>query len=137
MLHEKQLQAAKLYCEGMKPIDIAKIVGISRQSFYDWMKKEEFTSELDRLTNEMKTAAEKSLSNNVERYIKELEVIAFTGRSEKNRTDALTYLLDRVLGKSTTKVQDITEASNTNTSEVSWDSEKDSNVLELKTGNNG
>lgn len=135
MLHEKQIQAAKLYSEGMKPIDIAKVIGISRQSFYDWMKKEEFTSELDRLTNEMKAAAEQTLTNNVERYIKELEVIAFTGRSEKNRTDALTYLLDRVLGKSTTKVQDITEASNTNASEVSWDSEKDSNILELKTGN--
>lgn len=126
-----------MYSEGYKPTEIAKEVNINRTTFYDWLKKEEFTSEVDRYLQEIKTSAEKNMVGKIDNYIRALEDIAFTGRSEKNRTDALTYLLDRVLGRATTKVQDITEASNTNTQEVSWDNEKDSNILELKTGNDG
>ena len=119
----------------MKPTDIAKVVGISRATFYDWLKKEEFASEVDRYIQEIKTSAEKNMSAKVDNYIRALEEIAFTGRSEKNRADALTYLLDRVLGRATTKVQDITEGSDSKDKEISWDNEKDSNILELKTGN--
>ena len=109
MLNEKQIKAAKLYAEGHKLTDIAKMTGISRQSLYNWLDNKEFTTEVDKLLQEIRTSAEKSMTNNVENYIKELENIAFCGRSEKNRTDALTYLLDRVLGRSTNRVQEIKE----------------------------
>lgn len=132
MLNEKQVQAAKLYAEGTKPTDIARKLGISRQAFYGWKKNKEFTSEVDRFIQEVKTSAEQSLTSKVDTYIAALEDIALTGRSEKNRTDALTYLLDRVLGKSTTKIQDITEATEDKEETVSWDNVEDSNILELK-----
>ena len=72
------------------------------------------------------------MSSKVEQYIHALEDIAFTGRSEKNRTDALTYLLDRVLGKATTRVQDVTEDKEDGNKEISWDNIEEDNVLELK-----
>lgn len=136
MLNQKQIRAAKMYSEGYKPTEIARELEISRSTFYDWMKKGEFTSEVDRFIQEIRTSAEKNMTAKIEDYVQALEEIAFTGRSEKNRTEALTYLLDRVLGKATTKVQDVTEASKDNEQEVTWDSEKDNNILELREASN-
>lgn len=137
MLNEKQIRAAKEYAEGQKPTDIAKNVGVSRTTFYKWLENGEFTSEVDRYLQEIKTSAEKNMVGKVENYIRALEDIAFTGKSEKNRADALTYLLDRVLGRATTKVQDITEASDVKEDTITWEDSEDNNILELKTGNNG
>lgn len=133
MLNERQIKGAKLYSEGYTPTEIAKELGVNRSTFYDWLKKEEFTSEVDRYKAEIVTTAEKQMTNKVTNYIHALEDIALAGRSEKNRVDALTYLLDRVLGKSTTKIQDVTETAKDSTNEVTWDSiEDDDNILELK-----
>lgn len=121
-----------MYAEGYKPTEIARELGINRGTFYDWLKKEEFTSEVNRFIQEITNSAEKNMSSKVEQYIHALEDIAFTGRSEKNRTDALTYLLDRVLGKATTRVQDVTEDKEDGNKEISWDNIEEDNVLELK-----
>lgn len=133
MLNEKQIKGAKLYAEGSTPTEISKELGISRQAFYGWLKNKEFTSEVDRFIQEITTSAEKNMHSKVENYIHALEDIAFTGRSEKNRTDALTYLLDRVLGKATTKVQDVTEAKEDGKKDISWNNvEDEDNILSLK-----
>lgn len=133
MLNEKQFKSAKLYAEGITPTEISKIVGVSRTTFYEWLKKEEFAREVDKFKTEIITSAEKSMTSKVEKYIESLEGIALAGRSEKNRVDALTYLLDRVLGKSTTKIQDVTEGKEDGKKELSWDSvEDEDNILELK-----
>ena len=121
-----------MYAEGYKPTEIARELGINRGTFYDWLKKEEFTSEVNRFIQEITNSAEKNMSSKVEQYIHALEDIAFTGRSEKNRTDALTYLLDRVLGKATTRVQDVTEDKEDGKKEISWDNIEEDNILELK-----
>ena len=132
MLNERQIKGAKMYAEGYKPTEIARELGINRGTFYDWLKKEEFTSEVNRFIQEITNSAEKNMSSKVEQYIHALEDIAFTGRSEKNRTDALTYLLDRVLGKATTRVQDVTEDKEYGNKEISWDNIEEDKVLELK-----
>ncbi|MDY5098772.1 MULTISPECIES: phBC6A51 family helix-turn-helix protein [Clostridia] len=132
MLNEKQIKGAKLYAEGATPTEISRELGVSRQAFYGWLKNKEFTSEVDRFIQEIVTSAEKNMNSKVENYIHALEDIAFTGRSEKNRTDALTYLLDRVLGKATTRVQDVTEDKEDGKKEISWDNIEEDNILELK-----
>lgn len=138
MLNEKQIKGAKLYAEGSTPTEISKELGVSRQAFYGWLKNKEFTREVDRFIQEITTSAEKNMHSKVENYIHALEDIAFTGRSEKNRTDALTYLLDRVLGKATTKVQDVTEAKEDGKKDISWDNvEDEDNILSLKKKKSG
>ena len=130
---EKQIQAAKMYAEGLEVTEISKRIGISRSTFYEWKKKKEFLSEVDRFKQEFLNSAEGRLGENVNKYIDALEVIAFCGKSEKNRTDALTYLLDRVLGKPTNRTQDITKGDQEEVQEVvSWDNQDVDNVLELK-----
>lgn len=137
MLNEKQIRAAKEYAEGQKPTDIAKNVGVSRTTFYKWLENGEFTSEVDRYLQEIKTSAEKNMVGKVENYIRALEDIAFTGKSEKNRADALTYLLDRVLGRATTKVQDVTEPGDGKQESITWEDNRDNNILELKSAGSG
>lgn len=133
MLNERQIKGAKMYAEGNTPTEIARQLNINRGTFYDWLKKEEFTREVDRFKQEILNSAEKSMISKVELYVESLEGIALSGRSEKNRVDALTYLLDRVLGKSTTKIQDVTEAKEDGKKDISWDNvEDEDNILSLK-----
>ena len=132
MLNELQIKAAIEYAKGAKITEIAKKMGVTRQTVYNWLDNKEFTNEVDRYTQQIKTSAERNLSNKVDAYIDALEDIAFNGRSEKTRTEALTYLLDRVLGKSTTKIQDVTEVKEQDQEAVSWEDIKDKDILELK-----
>lgn len=110
VLSDNQFKALELYIGGNTPTDIAKMCGISRTTFYDWLKKDEFKSELDRQQQENKSRATQRISSKVDTYITELERIALTSKSDKTRTDALTYLIDHVVGKSTTKFENINQA---------------------------
>mgnify|MGYP004464978083 CR=1 FL=1 len=109
MLTEEQRYAAELVAKGEKIIDIAKLCKVSRQTIYDWKDKKEFKAEVDRFVNDIKSKSEKSIAMSLETYIKELEKIALTGKSEKNKLDALQYLVNRVLGNTTTKTEIATE----------------------------
>ncbi|KKX99838.1 MULTISPECIES: phBC6A51 family helix-turn-helix protein [Paraclostridium] len=109
MLTEEQRYAAELVAKGEKIVDIAKLCKVSRQTVYDWKEKKDFKAEVDRFVNDIKTKSEKSIAMSLETYIKELEKIALTGKSEKNKLDALQYLVNRVLGNTTTKTEITTD----------------------------
>lgn len=122
MLNERQNKEAELYAKGEKVTDIAKLCGVSRQCVYDDMKRPEFKAKVDECLAEAKTAVENKINNDVELYCDALKKIALTGKSEKNRLDALSYLLNRIYGTPTNKTQDITEnkdGTNINTDELS------------------
>lgn len=122
MLHEKQLEAAIMLAEGKTKTEIATELKISRQSLYDWLKLEEFNEEVNRIITLSKDETEKRLTFNIGKYVSELEKIAFNSKSEKIKSDTLQYLIDRVLGKTTTKVQDISEPQKTKKDkELTWE----------------
>lgn len=104
-LNDNQKKFIELSVTGMKPTEMAKEIGVSRQMIYKYMNNEEIKSEVDRRIAEIKLQANKNLGTKINRYIDELEHIAFTSESEKIKSDALQYLIDRVLGKSTTKIE--------------------------------
>ena len=109
MLNDNQRKASEMYAKGEKVTDIARVIGVSRTTIYDWLKNDEFKADVDIHLKQMKSQAEKKVVSNIEGYLTELEKIALTSKSDKTRLDALSFLIDHVLGKSTTKVQDITE----------------------------
>lgn len=122
MLHEKQLEAAIMLAEGKNKTEIATELKISRQTLYDWLKLEEFNEEVNHIVTLTKEETEKRLTFNIDKYVKELEKIAFNSKSEKIKSDTLQYLIDRVLGKTTTKVQDISEPKETKKDkELTWE----------------
>lgn len=133
MLNELQMEAVELIAKGHKQIEVATILGVDRKTVGAWQKKDEFKIELDRIMSKNRKAIELKLSNKGGNYINELEKIAFTGRSEKNRLDALCYLIDHVLGKSTTKVQDITNIeTKEETNNTSWEELKTIELRQVK-----
>jgi len=111
-LTDNEKRVAELIVQGVTVTDIAKIIGVSRPTIYDWLKHEQLKATIAELTTDIKNNAEKKLNAKVDTYVGELEKIALTGKSEKNKLDALQYILNRIFGTPTTKTADVTEEEN-------------------------
>lgn len=108
MLDERKEKAITLLLQGEQVINIHKIVGVARSTIYDWLQDTEFKNELDTRRQEIKTRGNNMILNKLDSCVDELLKIALTGRSEKVRSDTAQYLVDRVLGKATTKIEQTT-----------------------------
>lgn len=113
-LNKQQMEAMQLLLEGTTITDTAKIVGVTRKAIYNWKEKEEWKDEWNKRIQEIKTEGNNRITHNLDKYVTELEKIALTGKSEKVRKDALEYLVDRVLGRTTTKIEQSTDKDNDN-----------------------
>ena len=116
MLDERKYKAIALLAENVhQKTDIAEIVGVSRQTIYDWLKDPEFVAELDSVLQSIKSFGEKSIKSNLAKYIKNVDILANCAESEKIRLEANMYLIDRVLGKTTSKIDVTAESMQINT----------------------
>lgn len=106
-LSDKQYFIIEGIMKGKRISSIAKETGIPRSNIYYWLKSnEEFKSELDTLRKEVQTSTKEHIENRVRIYIDELEELALNKEtSSKVRIDGLKYLINRVLGNTTTKVE--------------------------------
>ncbi|SKA99393.1 Helix-turn-helix of insertion element transposase [Caloramator quimbayensis] len=107
MLDERKEKAITLILSGEAITDVAKLVGVYRSTIYNWLEDEEFKAELDRRRQEIVKQGNALILAELKTYVMELRKMAVKGKSERNRLDALQYLIDRVLGKTTTKVEQI------------------------------
>ena len=109
-LNEKQIRAIELIAQGETTTDVAKMIGVSRQSVSTWRNKNEvFKAELDKYVQGMKDGVDKRIMNNINPLVDRAIRIALKGKSDKTSLDAIIYLLNRVLGTPTNKTQDITD----------------------------
>lgn len=114
LLDRRQRKAIALLIENQyKKTEIADMVGVSRQTIYDWMKNKEFAAELDKTLQQIKIFGENSIKANLQQHINQIQKLAATAESEKTRLEAATYLVDRVLGKTTSKIDLTAEAKQT------------------------
>ena len=90
---------------GERIAEIARVIGVSRQSIYNWLDNEEFKAELDKTLQRIKSEGEQRILSDLNTYIDNIKYLATKARSEKTRLDANTYLTDRVLGKTTSKLE--------------------------------
>ena len=109
MLDEKKEKVITLIMKGEQYVDIAKLTGVGRSTIYEWLKDSDFAAELDKRRQEIKTQGNNLILRELGSYIGELKRIALCGESEKVRSDTAQYLVDRVLGKTTTKIETNTE----------------------------
>ncbi|MBM7836430.1 helix-turn-helix domain-containing protein [Clostridium sardiniense] len=120
-LGKKQYLAIQYILEGKQITDIAKALGVARQTIYNWLDDEEFKTEVDTLRREIQTSAKNYVENNIKLYIDEIEGLALNKEtSSKVKADLLKYLVDRVLGKTTTKVE-VNDNNTNNTDNVNLD----------------
>lgn len=110
MMNKEKLRAIDLLIEGTTTkTEIAKQCGRSRQWLYEILEREEVKAEIDRRLRQIKLYGENNLKATMQERINNIVKLANTADSEKVRLDSNIYLIDRVLGKTTTKVEDITE----------------------------
>ena len=97
MLDERQIKVCNLLSTGMPAIEIAKIVGISRTSVYDWKKNVEVKAMLEELERNFIFSAKQSVVSYGATAVAILKDLAEHGESEKIRLDAVSKLLDKVI----------------------------------------
>lgn len=102
---ENQKNIVSLYLEGETITNIAKIVGVSRQTVYNNMQHSEVKAAIDvGLANVRKNVSDKITASS-EVYISELAKIALTSKDEKLRAQCLQYMLDHCVGKATARIE--------------------------------
>ena len=136
MLTEKQNKMISMLAEGMSKADIAKELKMSRQTIYDWMNKEEIKREMDRRRRIMCNEALTSLKGDTRELLDAVKKLSYTADSEAIRLQALNSLLDRSLGKATTKAElevsnNNKDAENIDLDTLLDDNNNDSNVIDL------
>ena len=109
IITENHIKAMSYIIEGKSMTDIAKICGVGRATLYNWLDNKEFKAELEKQRQDVKNNANTEIVNKLGCYIKILHEIATTSKNDKERRAACEYLVDRALGKSTTRVADVSE----------------------------
>lgn len=115
---ERYDRCIDLYLEGKGITEINKITGVSRQTIYNLLDDDYYKAIVDERRREIRIAGQNRLENKLGKYVDELENIALTSDNENTRKDCLFYLINRILGTPTNKVQDITEDKSNDSNKV-------------------
>lgn len=106
MLDEKKEKAITYLLKGEGPTEVAKIVGVVRATIYNWLNMEDFKAELDERRREIVSQGNRYVVGNL---IHNLDIVQKIADDKcalpHDRLGAGTYLIDRVLGKTTTKIE--------------------------------
>ena len=116
MLNDKQLECIELLMDGVNKTAIADKIKVNRKTIYGWLEKEEFKRELDRRKQLICNSAISDLKGSTRELLTEVKKLAYTAENEGIRLQALNSLLDRALGKATSK-QDISVTNNDSVNE--------------------
>lgn len=113
MLTEAKLQMCLLKLSGENISDIAKEIGVSRQSIYNWSQEPDCIARMEELTEEIKREGNNKITGRLNIYIQELHTLATTSKDARTRASVTMYLLDRVLGKIKTTTEIVGEEKET------------------------
>ena len=112
-LTEKQVRAIDLIIKGETLSDVARLVGVSRQTVSFWKNSDEvFKAELEKSIQGLKSQVNARILDNMTPLMDKLIKIALKSNSDKTSLDAIIYALNRVCGTPTNKTQDVTEDQN-------------------------
>lgn len=104
MLDEQRLLAIELLLDGKHDkTKIAELCGRSRGWLYLILDEDEVKAELDKRERLLKLHGEKRLISSLDKAINNIIDLANNSASEKIRMDANMYLIDRKLGRPTSK----------------------------------
>lgn len=76
-------------------------MGISRTTYYKWIKLEEYIAEVDRCGQELLSSTRRLVSACGPGAVKGLKLLAETAKSEKVRLEAYSKLLDKTVSNAT------------------------------------
>lgn len=138
MLTQQQKECIEYLSVGTMTIqEIADKIGCTTRVIYKWKNNSEFKADLDKYSHEFKSGiideANSLLVNKLGQAVKNIIDIANDKTaSEKVRLDANQYLINRILGNTTTKI----EQSNTDSTGKNTNVDIDQLINEVKEENN-
>ena len=103
MLSDKQIEAINMLLEGKQKTQIAKDLGIQRSTLYKWLDNKEFIATMDERRNNFLKETMDDMKSDVKDILGEVKKLGYTAESEAVRLQALNSILDRVLGKASSK----------------------------------
>ncbi|MED1443041.1 phBC6A51 family helix-turn-helix protein [Aeribacillus composti] len=105
-LTQQQIVAAQLLASGeLEKKEIAKQIGISRQTLYNWINKDEnFKAEVDRLRLELKSFGEELIAGKLVEAVKGYWDLIESTNNARVKAEGYRYFIDRNLGKPTSKL---------------------------------
>ena len=95
----------ELYLMGYNPTQISERVGISRETFYTWKKRKEWIKKVDEYTMFMTEQTKEKLKAKSTDYLNRLEELCNTTENDSVKYNCLTYLINRIHGTPTSKVE--------------------------------
>lgn len=107
IITEKHYNAIRMILEGSNMTDVAKSCGISRTTLYNWMDDKNFKAELDKAEQGIKADLNRNIGSKAKTCIEEMFNLAINSPSDKVRHDSLAYIIDRYLGRPTSKISNI------------------------------
>ena len=105
MLSDKQIEAINMLLEGKQKTQIAKDLGIQRSTLYKWLDNKEFIATMDERRNNFLKQTMDDMKSDVKDILGEVKKLGYTAESESVRLQALNSILDRVLGRASTKTE--------------------------------
>lgn len=122
MMDARKIMAIDMLIDGENTrTDIAKKVGVSRQTLYSWLDNVEFKAELDARLANKKTFIQKLMDSKLDFALDKLLEIAEDDKDRRVQAQVLLSILDRTLGKAVSKhelVVDDTQTFDTDKQEI-------------------
>lgn len=118
LIDKQKSEAINYLVEGLKTREeIAKIIGVGERTLYRWLKDTEFKAECQKraelFENDLLRESQSLLKHKLGSAIDNIVEIANNPKiKEETRLKANQYLVDRVLGNTTTKIEQSNEGDN-------------------------
>lgn len=104
LMDARKIMAIDMLIDGENTrTDIAKKVGVSRQTLYSWLDNKEFKAELDARLANKKTFIQKLMDSKLDFALDKLLEIADDDDNRRVQAQVLLSILDRSLGKAVSK----------------------------------
>ncbi|MDX5476486.1 MAG: helix-turn-helix domain-containing protein [Bacillaceae bacterium] len=106
LLTQQQQAAASLLANGsMEKQAIAKYIGISRTTLYQWMKNDNFNAEVDRLKHEIKVFGQEIIAGKLAEAVSKYWNLIESTDNQRVKAEGYQYFINRNLGKPTSKLE--------------------------------
>lgn len=102
MITEQQSQMIDYLIAGNTKSDTAKLLNISRQTVYEWLKLKEIQAEKQKRLNDIKVSARNRIATKVNNCIDIIYDIAIKSKDMRTKFQASKYLCDQFIGAPTT-----------------------------------
>lgn len=98
ILTQEQSDMIVMLINGENISDIANILNRSRQTIYDWLKKDYIKAEVDRRRQELTRQGNAVILKDLTTYIRNIQALANDASDKRTALAANQYLINRVYG---------------------------------------